>query len=734
MATFTVTTLADEPLATDQPLDPIREAEDGAGLSLREAIDLANALDGADEIVFHPDLANGRMTLSGEPLRITDDVTIDGDALGDGASRIILDGDYRSRVLIVEDGTSVISDVDITRGGNGPRDENPFVGNGAGVSIDQEAELTLDDARIYRNGAGTFDGSFGGGIFNEGTLRLTNSEVFENSAGVSRAPSSGGGIANFGTLIVEDTLISDNNASGRITGGGGGILNTGTASLTNVAVVGNFGGNGAGINNSGTMVVSNATIADNTGSFFFDPPNGVWNTGDLTFIHSTITANAGVEIANRAELTLVNSIVTETPGWIVNQIGHNIIGTTLFDGDTAVGQARAEDIFANVGPNGPVLTNNGGALPTILLRASDLNPAIDVANATLAVDATGAPLVTDSRGAGFGRIFDFPSAGATDDGLVDLGALELDLDPVDTLIFNETPLAVLSYGDQDGGTFEIDRRGDQLIQSENAWNHLLIDHEITEDTILTFRLDTQGQAEIFGIGFDNDDTPDSDTYFQLGGTQQGFGIQDFNAGPDGNPSGQFYSIPVGEYFTGQFDRLVFVTDQDDPNADAQATSFWSSVSLFEPGPRVRLNGDLENIRSYSAEQDRGTFDIFDNGEMLLQEANSWQKIDIDYEVTEKTVLTFEFTTFGEGELHAIGFDNDDMPDSDTYFTLLGTQDGFGNRDFFDSSVLNGNQRRFEIPVGEYFTGQFDSLVLVTDLDAGGVANSLWSELTLSEIA
>ncbi|MEJ6396164.1 hypothetical protein V8J82_23115 [Gymnodinialimonas sp. 2305UL16-5] len=735
MTTYTVTTLADERLSLDQPPDATREAEDGTGLSLREALGLADAIAGADEIVFHPDLANGRLTLTGQALTIGSDVTIDGDAAGDGTSRIVLDGDYRSRVFEIDAGDAAISDVDITRGGRGPRDEFGE-GNGGGVFIAAEAELALSDARIYRNGAGDMSGSLGGGIFNEGTLRLSSAEVFENSAGFSRSPSDGGGIANTGLLIVEDTLISDNNTAGRIPGGGGGIYNTGTTLATNIVLTGNFGLEGSAINNSGTMVVSGGTITGNIPQpTSFGTPDAVWNTGELTFVQSTITANTGAEIENRADLTLINSIVTEAPGGVVAKLGTNIVGSAILEGDTLIGLVDAQDIFANFGPNGAILTDNGGALPTLLLRASDLNLALDAGDPGLALDATGAPLLTDARGPGFARAFDLPYVEEIGASLVDLGALELRLDPAETLPLNDEVLPVLSYGgDQDRGTFEVSGFGAQLIQGENAWNHLPIDYEVTADTILTFRLDTTGQAEIFGIGFDNDDKADSETYFQLGGTQQGFGIQDFNVAVENNTNPEVFRIPVGEYFTGQFDRLVFVTDLDTPPSAPQepAASFWSDVMLFEDGPRARLNGALENVRSYGPAQDRGGVEIFNDGFGIAQDSNSWKQIDIDYEVTEKTLLAFEFDASTEGEFHAIGFDNDDVPDGDTFFTLLGTQDGFGIRDFYSPSVIDEGPLRFEIPVGDYFRGEFAHLVLATDQDVGEGADSFWFDLTLFE--
>jgi hypothetical protein len=83
MAEFTVTTLADETFeGSETPAAP-----DGNGLSLREALGLANANGAAepDTIKFDASLAGGVLFLqSGELTITTDGITIDGDIDGDG--------------------------------------------------------------------------------------------------------------------------------------------------------------------------------------------------------------------------------------------------------------------------------------------------------------------------------------------------------------------------------------------------------------------------------------------------------------------------------------------------------------------------------------------------------------------------------------------------------------------------------------------------------------------------
>ena len=72
-------------------------------LSLREAIELTNAISGADSIVFSADLAGTTITLTGGELPITDDLTI----TGLGADQLTISANHASRIFHVD---SVASD------------------------------------------------------------------------------------------------------------------------------------------------------------------------------------------------------------------------------------------------------------------------------------------------------------------------------------------------------------------------------------------------------------------------------------------------------------------------------------------------------------------------------------------------------------------------------------------------------------------------------------------------
>jgi hypothetical protein len=175
LASYIVTTIADENdsgASVDTPL--------GTGLSLREAITLANANPGADTIAFADGFGEafengGTIYLTqGTQLETTGDVTIDGDVDGDGKGDVTIDAnsavgqdDATSRVLLVSAGTARIDGLTITAG---------YAVNGGGIYVDSGAALELTSSTVSDNEAVVK----GGGLYNSGTMTVTDSTVSGN--------------------------------------------------------------------------------------------------------------------------------------------------------------------------------------------------------------------------------------------------------------------------------------------------------------------------------------------------------------------------------------------------------------------------------------------------------------------------------------------------------------------------------------------------------------------------
>ena len=296
---------------------------------------------------------------------------------------------------------------------------------------------------------------------------------------------------------------------------------------------------------------------------------------------------------------------------------------------------------------------------------------------------------------------------------------------------DDTLLKLESYGgsqdNPNNGTVEISSNN-QVKLSGNRWQRLEINSTITKNTVLSFEFAGNGKAEIQGIGFDNDNVvsrkPDSGHFFQVDGSQS-WGIENLSRFIVGKGDKDIYSIPVGEFFTGDFDFLTIANDDDRPNPDAEST--FSNIKIFESTPDLldlSINGvtESEEILSYGgASQNTSIISTVSNNNELKLEKNGWKRLDITgYEITENTLLKFDFAGNGEAEIQGIGFDNDNVisskQDSQHFFQVDGSQ-SWGIEDLDDYIVGSENGfTQYSISVGEFFTGKFDFLTIGNDDD------------------
>ena len=222
MANYIVSTLDDALVANQTaPGTLADETLDGGGLSLREALILANGNGTTDTIDFTPGLS-GTVLLTGGQLEISSDLTIDGDTDGDNIADITVDADNQTntRVFILSGGSSTIDALTITRGSSS---------GGGGVLVQSGATGTITNSTIYGNSTSKNGGGIG--ISPSGTATITNSTISGNNAS-----NNGGGVENSGTATLTNTTISGNSAGDY----GGGVDNssTGTVTLTNTTMSG----------------------------------------------------------------------------------------------------------------------------------------------------------------------------------------------------------------------------------------------------------------------------------------------------------------------------------------------------------------------------------------------------------------------------------------------------------------------------------------------------------------
>ena len=132
-------------------------------------------------------------------------------------------------------------------------------------------------------------------------------------------------------------------------------------------------------------------------------------------------------------------------------------------------------------------------------------------------------------------------------------------------------------GTQDFGTAAVEDGGDRIVIGGNAWKAVSVDMEVTPDSVITFGFGTPKLGEIHAIGFETDGKLPETQVFQLAGTQS-YGVQAFRSATAGVEASE-YVIPVGEYFTGDVDRIVFIADDDRLAlgvSEFEAVTFWEN--------------------------------------------------------------------------------------------------------------------------------------------------------------
>ena len=141
--------------------------------------------------------------------------------------------------------------------------------------------------------------------------------------------------------------------------------------------------------------------------------------------------------------------------------------------------------------------------------------------------------------------------------------------------------------------------------------------------------------------------------------------------------------------------------------------------------------------SYSNQDASGNISVEDGGDTAFLQNNTWRRTTQTFNVTANTVLEFEFQSTAQGEIHGIGFEeNDTLTDQLRIFQIFGTQIWGGaiqNSIKYTTADL-GNFVTFRINVGEFYTGNNLFLVLTNDNDAGSGNTSRFRNVRVFEQA
>jgi hypothetical protein len=427
--TYVVTTLADNPYDGKTLAGELAE---GNGLSLRQALGLANASGGPSTIAFAPNLAGGTIYLANGELDITTNVTINGPTNVNGTPDLTIDAGYASRVFDIADGT-LASPITATINGVVMTEGRAGANNGGAIAVGQYDILTVSNSRLTNNSAGFLgapSGGEGGAVYvgYKGTLALLNTTIDHNAAQVA-----GGGIyaGNDAGLTLVNTTVSSNDSQSA-TGGGIDLAAGAAGTLINATVVGNNSStSGGGIYGASSNIIKlyNSTVTGNYGTGTGGGIDSASVSGAITLANSIVAGNS-VSTLPGNDLYLGGSPLVLK--------GNNLLGSapanagsidssngtyTPIDGTSPT---ALETVFAQVAHNlhtgvlSGVLADNGGPVRTVAINPAGIaynagsNTALPPDTFDLNNNGnTGEPLPVDARG--FSRV-----AGGTPD----IGAFE----------------------------------------------------------------------------------------------------------------------------------------------------------------------------------------------------------------------------------------------------------------------------------------------------------------------
>ena len=151
-----------------------------------------------------------------------------------------------------------------------------------------------------------------------------------------------------------------------------------------------------------------------------------------------------------------------------------------------------------------------------------------------------------------------------------------------------------------------------------------------------------------------------------------------------------------------------------------------------PNPSPACAADSLNLSALSytgaaGQNSSNAFAISDGGNEIRLSNNTWIRTTNNFNLNANTQLQFYYRSASEGEIHGIGFDeNDALNDAARYFTFWGTQNwnGAGQIDVSPGYSGNGDWQQFTIGLGGNFTGA-KALAFVNDQDSGSGSEGIY---------
>ena len=147
---------------------------------------------------------------------------------------------------------------------------------------------------------------------------------------------------------------------------------------------------------------------------------------------------------------------------------------------------------------------------------------------------------------------------------------------------------------------------------------------------------------------------------------------------------------------------------------------------------VLVDGKASTVSSYSKTQDKGRASFSEDPSFIRLEDSAWKSLSLYKKITELTVMKIDYKSDAEGEIQGVGFSNSSGSSIENTFFQLGGSQQLGIQAFNGEYETGSGFDSYVIPVGQFFTGEFDELVLVNDDDVGLGSSSIYDNISFYE--
>jgi fibronectin-binding autotransporter adhesin len=323
-------------LVVDTLADEVDGDYSAGDFSLREAIELANQIAGANTIEFSPALAGGTILLEHGELVIADSVEI----VGLGADLLTVDAQQQSRIINVKGDTAAgpklidvsISGLTLTHGVAPTTGIATERNRGGGIRFMSSGELSLEEVVLSGNSVSGTNAAGGGLFAQSGLVTVAHSRITGNSATSSNGgPSSGGGIYSNRNVILTDSTVTGNTGTGvQVASAGISALRSnisdnvgqgllafqpggGPIDITECIVNGNL--RGGILAWYGPVTVTDSEVSNNGDpSTILSSGSGISSGRDLTVVRSTVSGNyadGGGGLWGGGNIVVTDSFITD---------------------------------------------------------------------------------------------------------------------------------------------------------------------------------------------------------------------------------------------------------------------------------------------------------------------------------------------------------------------------------------------------------------------------------------